>query len=108
MFKAEELKAIAERVYQGREMAFSRYGDEGRLLVSGVGHFKPSLTGSIQERAQALDCIVAAYKMTDDIYIDRSGDKYHVIWKNTAGKYVAEANHPDILTALVCRSETQQ
>jgi hypothetical protein len=67
-FNAESMKAIAERVYPEHTW-WLHHEDEVICTVIGgedsdeVLFFSPSLTGNERERAQALDCIVAADKL---------------------------------------------
>jgi len=90
-FTAEQMKAVAEKVYPGRHaVGHEANGKTWVYLKPLKGEdaelFAPSLTGTERERAQALDCIVAAEKICAE-------QKYCFACCN---------DEPDILTAAIC------
>lgn len=64
----DQMKAVAERVYPGRKWSIWRaHGQHPWAEIYDKGEdgtvFRPKLDGNERERAQALDCIVAADKI---------------------------------------------
>lgn len=70
-FNAESMKAIAERVYPECKTGF--IGEGVAIELNGIAEdFNPKLDGNDRERAQALDCIVAASQIRGFISLNKS------------------------------------
>ena len=106
---ADDMLEIARRVYPEYTVELGTISKYGVYIKRPEkiyrDQFNPSLTGTAEQKAQALDCIVAALKLGTEVRLNRFETSHWFAWTGT-DFYATSASDNPLTAAMLALLES--